>query len=1237
MNKTSNYKLNLPEYIDPADIDVLNHDLTVLDSVVNQINAKMDNKMTSPGTGNTGDVLTRSSRGEAVWAAVSVPQSQINSAVTSWLNSNVPANTTVAVDKTLAVTNAAAEAKTTGDKLNAISGNVAPIFDAAVANGGGSTVVYNSSLYVLPSGHSANQTWSNTAKEAITMSELIRRALEAVAPPFSTTTSYVFQDFCTYAGSIYRFERNHTGAWTGGDVTKVSLGDELLRVLDSIKTILGLSESQKNLAKFHFEERTNAGVTFSVRSDNSVALSGTATSNAFNTSASSVNHRFKLTPGTYTMSSTGVRGLAYAYLVFYSSQAATTTARESVSPWGDPITFTTTSTYYCSLNINVNANTNVDGVVVKAQLEKGTEATEYVSPYAIQYESSQLNRIDELTNELDIRPAASKNLNAVEYVSRTTGGVTFTVNKDNSITVSGSHTSTVWLANADWSVGHRVRLPAGTYTLSGGQSRDTFVYITFYSSQNATSVARDSVIDYGDANGTVFTTNQAYYVAIQIQINANTATNTTFYPQIERGNKKTRYMSPFLEKQAIRIRDIEDQLVDLNAKIGRDVSGALNTVEEILDVTEFHKNLNTFSYSNYYNNGITATVREDNSFDITGTATANCYLIQDSTINQRFFLPAGTYTVSSGGILNAVYPYVLFYSSQDATSTARDSFSAFRGYGTFTTTNDYYCAVNVFIAEGTEITETLNLAVQLEQGEFVTTYVSPFVTEYASHQLERIDDLEEELGYEVGPSKNFNSCPYVNRYLDGNFGQLTFTVNTNNSVTMTGGPLTSDMYLFSGGWDVDKRFLLPAGTYTLSGGISANAFIYMYCYESQAATTSLYRFYDYGEGTTFTTNDDYYCSIQICILANTPVDGITFYPQVERGRTATRYMSPFKTAQATRFNDIDESIAKLQKQIDNKGTDDLPEYYYANDYIGTKCDRINALARNCSKKLDSFIFVTDQHWTLNAGRSPALCQYIKQNTRVDKLFMGGDLCDFVTSEHQPYDAMTKFLKAWDGPIFAAMGNHDYMSQYGTEGRLYYTFNSVGRERVGNFDRNYFYIDNPQSMIRYIFCNGFKPGNNSWDWGYEDEQRNWVEDVALDVPEGWGIVGVMHMTHNIDNQVLSRTTRINNFISVFDEYSGPGEVIALFSGHTHCDYLDYTVGGIPILVTTCDKRVPWSTEEPWLEDRLEGTIQEQAFDVYLIDREAKTITRVRIGRPIHYGCNFSTGSDYEDVTISYARS
>lgn len=498
---------------------------------------------------------------------------------------------------------------------------------------------------------------------------------------------------------------------------------------------------------------------------------------------------------------------------------------------------------------------------------------------------------------------------------------------------------------------------------------------------------------------------------------------------------------------------------------------------------------------------------------------------------------------------------------------------------------------------------------------------------------EQADTTDSILDVETLKSKNLNTA----KYQSNTDGGVTFTLNDDGSISLSG-TATRDAFFYDG-TNPNNRFELPAGEYTLSGGYSSKISIYMNFYVDQTTTTpAISAVYSGASANSFTTDSKYYCSINAYIVNGENTNGITLYPQLEEGGEATDYVSPAEWDESLRLQDIEEDIEELQNEV--MGSDlNVPSYYNTNSYLVNKCKRFNTLARQSSGASDSFAFVTDLHWTQNAGKSPSLLRFIKKNTRIDKLFCGGDICDFEEIESRPYDAFSNFVKAWDNQIYTAVGNHEYISQYGTEGRAYYSFNSLGKDRIGNLDRSYFYFDNPQAKIRYIFLSAYKANSGTPASGYEQAQLTWLENVALNLESGWGAIVVTHMTHSVyENASIGQTA--TDMLNVLDAYDGDGEIICVISGHTHADYYDTTTGGIPIIVTTCDKYMPWisgsTNMEPWLSDRVAGTITEQAIDLFLIDRTAETITKVRVGCPIHYGTDPETWTEYEDVAISYSR-
>ena len=57
------------------------------------------------------------------------------------------------------------------------------------------------------------------------------------APAFSTGNSYSTGDVVTYDGAVYRFVRNHTGAWSTDDVEAVSAGSEISSTAEQLRQL----------------------------------------------------------------------------------------------------------------------------------------------------------------------------------------------------------------------------------------------------------------------------------------------------------------------------------------------------------------------------------------------------------------------------------------------------------------------------------------------------------------------------------------------------------------------------------------------------------------------------------------------------------------------------------------------------------------------------------------------------------------------------------------------------------------------------------------------------------------------------------------------------------------------------------------------------------------------------------------------------------------------------------------
>ena len=332
-----------------------------------------------------------------------------------------------------------------------------------------------------------------------------------------------------------------------------------------------------------------------------------------------------------------------------------------------------------------------------------------------------------------------------------------------------------------------------------------------------------------------------------------------------------------------------------------------------------------------------------------------------------------------------------------------------------------------------------------------------------------------------------------------------------------------------------------------------------------------------------------------------------------------------------RLSESEERIEALENTLAPISSDfsqfDLPDYYFADNYIQNKISRINTLAKSAVANGDAFVFISDQHWAQNAKKSPALLRYIHNNTHLNLLFNGGDSGEGGSNEY-----CDLIRKAWDGKIYHATGNHEYYNG-GNNANLYYMLHMYNNDQIGNPQEHYYYVDNNQAKIRYIILNS--DGTSAYTAG----QLAWFES-ALNVDSGWGIIIIVHWMYMVNwgtNVVTLGSSVTQPFVDAINNYDGNGEIIAIIQGHTHRDRITFTAeNGIPVILTTCDKYVSSESGGNYDIDvtREINTISEQALDVFIVNRNTKTINIIRIGGLARDGIGNNAGNEVEERTIIY---
>lgn len=184
-------------------------------------------------------------------------------------------------------------------------------------------------------------------------------------------------------------------------------------------------------------------------------------------------------------------------------------------------TFTTDSNcYYIRVACSI---TDLDSI----QLEPGSVATEYTP-----YKKFSYNSTDSM-GEIVVDDIIGKNLIPNEAKNKTISGITFTVNKDKSITISGTALghADIYIKNAWGSTVPFITLN-GEYTLSTGANNSNVVLYLV----NGTTVVSST------SSKITQTFNNREITCVFLRVNSGSTVNATIYPQLEKGSVATNYV-----------------------------------------------------------------------------------------------------------------------------------------------------------------------------------------------------------------------------------------------------------------------------------------------------------------------------------------------------------------------------------------------------------------------------------------------------------------------------------------------------------------------------------------------------------------------------------------------------------------------------------------------------------------------------------------------------------------------
>lgn len=252
------------------------------------------------------------------------------------------------------------------------------------------------------------------------------------------------------------------------------------------------------------------------------------------------------------------------------------------------------------------------------------------------------------------------------------------------------------------------------------------------------------------------------------------------------------------------------------------------------------------------------------------------------------------------------------------------------------------------------------------------------------------------------------------------------------------------------------------------------------------------------------------------------------------------------------------------------------------------------------------------------------------------------------------------------------GNHDVYDTNYTDSDIYdFMFADIAVKLNNTTGKTWYYTDIASKKIRIISVNLYQyGGTNRWYTHFTDEQLAWLVSVLASTPDDYGVVMLEHASqrsldnaknpnypdffqnvrlyNNIHNAVngapiydiidafIGKTTLSTSYtqtgspasVSVSADFTNVAsgvEFIAHLTGHFHQDsvcYVPNTTHKQLMLNVTCTNALYGGASYPYLADvsdmgRNNVDSSQDAFNIYVIDRENQLVKIIRIGNNVTY--------------------
>ena len=672
--------------------------------------------------------------------------------------------------------------------------------------------------------------------------------------------------------------RRFNSVWTSW--VAVATKNDLSSDIQDVYEVMG-KNGAKNLNSYPYYNTTKTadGITFTDNGDGTITVDGTATDDIdFFCHARTINDKdtdLVVANGDYILSGCPSGGTITTYYLranrTYNGMAdvlgTDTGAGTTLTLNGDDYDADTVN---LGIFIKIKSGTTVSNILFRPMLRLASDTDATWQPYVKTNKQLTDEKLEEVVYEEDVHGI---NLFKPDFTTKTSNGVTYTVNGDNSISTSGTTT-----ADARTPFG-TIFLEKGTYTLSGNPYKfegtaETNRRLRLFNTD-------DSKIFWDDGDGVTFTIDKAELYTLAVRYGNDLSFGSTFKPMIRKAEIEASTYRPYNEQA------IQNQL---NAQ---GVLGAKNL-------------LNNYATTKTVN-GITFTVNSDKSVTVNGTASnrAEFFICTRTDASNPNVMNDGAYIGSGCPQGGSTSTYMMFFDTNKSDGSLDRMVADVGDGGEFTIRNN-----------GSSIYPSNRIAVviRIESGVTVTNLTfKPMIrlasvkdNTYVPYAPTNAKLNEEKMSYAdngVLGAKNLVPYPHYNSTRTTN--GITFTDNGDGSVTVNGTATAQAGYV------IIQEKVFPNGTRLAFNGCPSGGSLTTYWLRLERnPNPSEHKVDDYGEGAELTVQDNETLRFLIIIANGVTCNNLVFRPMIRLASDPDDTYQPYAmtnrelTEKKANYNDL---------------------------------------------------------------------------------------------------------------------------------------------------------------------------------------------------------------------------------------------------------------------------------------------------------------------------------------------